>query len=455
MVVWSTVMSLGNGGLDGGIVGAMVFDQAAWLRFVGRLHPLVVHFPIALLLVAALLEIARTVRRRTDRPPGPGPATMTCLAFGAVGGAAAAFSGWTLAESVGGDEADLHRWLGVAASGIAIVALLSGVAARRSTRMTTIYRLTILLTAGLVGAAGHFGGSLVHGSGYLLGAFRAPVSDDPVVRTSLINTMPTAVETRCLDCHGPERQKGGVRFDTAAGLLAIGSNGPIITPGDPDESELVRRIQLPPDDPGMMPKGDEPLSAEEIAAIRAWIAGASAAGPSEPTEPLATDDHSTIDADARDAALERLRDAGVFAMRLAASSPHVLVRFDLAERPATDADLDLLRGLETSLVDLNLNGAELSDAGLARLESFEALERLSLAEASISAAGLPSLARLPRLRVLNLRATSADDEAIAGLASAPGLEQVVVWGTSVTADGAAALRGARPELEIIGAPGPE
>src|SRR5262245_4803550 len=48
---------------------------------------------------------------------------------------------------------------------------------------------------------------------------------------------------KCWQCHGPEKQKGGLRLDTAAGLAKGGDLGPVIVRGDPDKSLLVQAVR--------------------------------------------------------------------------------------------------------------------------------------------------------------------------------------------------------------------
>src|SRR5262249_51244255 len=83
----------------------------------------------------------------------------------------------------------------------------------------------------------------------------------------------------CLKCHGPTRQKGGLRFDSREGLLGKGDSGsPAVTPGKPDASEMVRRVTST-DASVRMPPGDARLTAAQIATLRKWIeAGATWSG---------------------------------------------------------------------------------------------------------------------------------------------------------------------------------
>ena len=61
----------------------------------------------------------------------------------------------------------------------------------------------------------------------------------------------------CLKCHGPTKQKGGLRFDTRDGLLGKGDSGsPAVVPGKPGASELIRRVTAT-DATVRMPPGDD------------------------------------------------------------------------------------------------------------------------------------------------------------------------------------------------------
>lgn len=77
----------------------------------------------------------------------------------------------------------------------------------------------------------------------------------------------------CVSCHGGVNAQGekvteyGLDLTTAKGALAGSEYGPVIEPGDPDNSYLVELIEA-----GDMPEEGDPLTPEEIDIIRAWIA---------------------------------------------------------------------------------------------------------------------------------------------------------------------------------------
>ena len=75
----------------------------------------------------------------------------------------------------------------------------------------------------------------------------------------------------CYDCHSLQtKSAAGLRLDDREALLAGGKSGPAVIPGKPGESLLIQRVLL--DDPKKrMPKGDDPLSAKEVADLKTWI----------------------------------------------------------------------------------------------------------------------------------------------------------------------------------------
>jgi mono/diheme cytochrome c family protein len=77
---------------------------------------------------------------------------------------------------------------------------------------------------------------------------------------------------RCFACHGPDKGEGGLRLnqrDTALAELDSGEHA--VVPGEPDQSELLRRITAEDAGERMPPEG-KPLEAEQVALVRQWIA---------------------------------------------------------------------------------------------------------------------------------------------------------------------------------------
>ena len=87
---------------------------------------------------------------------------------------------------------------------------------------------------------------------------------------------------QCQECHGPEKQKGGLRLDSRAGWQKGGDSGQAITPGEPAASLLMKAVAYTDRDLKMPP--EKKLSAAQIADIRQWIS----LGAHDPREPVAT-----------------------------------------------------------------------------------------------------------------------------------------------------------------------
>lgn len=73
---------------------------------------------------------------------------------------------------------------------------------------------------------------------------------------------------QCLSCHGPQKQKGGLRLDSTDAIKKGGDSGVIVQGGDPAKSLIYRAVSYH-DEPKMPPRGK--LSAEQITHIQRWI----------------------------------------------------------------------------------------------------------------------------------------------------------------------------------------
>jgi len=106
----------------------------------------------------------------------------------------------------------------------------------------------------------------------LLAAAVAPAADpprpDPAALKFFEDRVRPVLAERCFACHGPEKQKGGLRLDSSASLLKGGDRGPPVVPGRPDESLLVSAIRHG-EALKMPPKAK--LPPQEVADLTAWV----------------------------------------------------------------------------------------------------------------------------------------------------------------------------------------
>jgi hypothetical protein len=78
------------------------------------------------------------------------------------------------------------------------------------------------------------------------------------------------LEERCYSCHGPEKQKSGLRLDRKASALKGGESGPVIQPGKSAESKLIQLVSGADPEKVMPAKGPR-LTVQQVTLLRAWI----------------------------------------------------------------------------------------------------------------------------------------------------------------------------------------
>ncbi len=79
------------------------------------------------------------------------------------------------------------------------------------------------------------------------------------------------LEAHCYECHGTKKTRGRLRLDVKTSALKGGTTGPAVIPGNADDSLMIRRV-LGLDGDDRMPLDKDPLPADQIATLRAWIA---------------------------------------------------------------------------------------------------------------------------------------------------------------------------------------
>jgi hypothetical protein len=264
--------------------------------FLGHFHPMLAHLPVGGLVLLGILELLAMFPRFKDAARN----RRVILGVVAAGTAVTAGCGWLLSQA-GGYDAQLlfwHRLTGFGLAGAcAVTLLLCG-----STRQCG-YRLSLLTTLVLLVVAGHFGSTITHGRGFFTRYAPAPLRfflgepTPPIVTASppadvmqrrlFAEVVRPILQQRCLPCHGPEKQKGGLRLDSLAALREGGENGPAFVGGKPDESLMIQRLLLPLDDEDHMPPEGKPQpTPDEIGLLEWWInAGAPEDGTVESFKP--------------------------------------------------------------------------------------------------------------------------------------------------------------------------
>ncbi|HZZ74508.1 MAG TPA: c-type cytochrome domain-containing protein, partial [Puia sp.] len=248
------------------------------LEFVGHFHPVLVHLPIGILLIALFLQWLSS----RDSYRSYASVVPVVLLIGVVSAFLSCITGWLLSLSDDYDQTLVgwHMWMGISVAFVSLLLYTKTVNPRFgiSKKLLTLILLTLILVTG------HLGGSLTHGSDYLTKPL-ADVFGKDTVANVVIKPLPNVQEayvysdvvrpifqTKCFSCHGANKQKGKLRMDDSLLLMKGGKDGKVILPGNAPGSEMIKRLLLPVDNEDHMPPKEKPQPSEnQIALLQWWI----------------------------------------------------------------------------------------------------------------------------------------------------------------------------------------
>lgn len=451
----------------------ILLQSTGWSLFIGRFHPLLVHLPIGFLLIAALLEIGR----RTNKVNVNALTITFILLCSAIGASLACIAGYLLSLGGGYDTTllDRHKWQGI---GVAVFAWAAWFVTydkfqKKIPFGSKIYLGTFGIAVVLTMTAGHDGGSLTHGEGFLSQytpePFRTLVGMPPVkvpleeikpienIEQALVyqDIVQPILEMRCVQCHNASKSKGDLRLDEMTFILKGGESGPIFVAGNSAKSDLVKRCLLDEnDDQHMPPKGKPQLTNEQVALLSWWI---------EQGAPVGKKVSDLKKSDAVKPALASLTAGGAINQEKTPVSPVFSLKVDQADNKKINAlrkagllvnplsqDLNLLEvsavnakgfddlqvplltNLSGQIVSLKLGGTKITDASLKEIAKLKYLTKLYLDRTAISDAGLASLKSMQYLEYLNLIDTKVTDNGLKSIAAMKTMRSVYVWKSNVT-----------------------
>jgi uncharacterized membrane protein len=440
-------------------------------EFIGHLHPVLVHLPIGILLLACLF----LWQSRKDRYAHLQPAINIILLLGMISAIAACVTGYLLFQT--GDYDDdavaLHQWLGIS---VAVVSMLTFFCRRKIALQKWQLPLALILVI-LIFITGHLGGSLTHGSDYLSQPLTNLFTSDTVAvikRRTIQNVQEAVVytdiaqplfQTKCYGCHGDKKQKGKLRLDKPELIMKGGKDGVIIIPGKSAESELVKRISLPREDEHhMAPKEKPQLTEQEISLLKWWIDNGAdfvkkvkELPQPEKIKPFLTAlQHiqeerktttyvpSTPVERADETAIDRLKDLGIVVLPVAQNNNYLSANFSMS-KDIRDPVIKLLLPLKKQLVWLKLSNTQINDSALAIISECTNLTTLQLDKTNISDSGLHYLQTLAQLQILNLVGTKITAASILQLRNLKKLQSLYLYQTGIQNSDWAALKKAFPK----------
>jgi uncharacterized membrane protein len=443
-------------------------------EFFGHFHPLVVHLPIGILLMALLLNLlSRNPRYQAFKTVVP-----FILLCGMISAIVACISGYLLSISDDYNESIVswHMWMGIS---VAVVSVLWYLQERNFRFVRSLKFLSGALFI-LIMITGHLGGVLTHGSDYLTEPLANIFSDDasgnsvfiPVADVQEAAIYPDLVQpllqTKCYSCHGENKQKGGLRMDDTLSLMKGGEDGVVLSPRKAGESEMVRRILLPVDnDDHMPPREKGQLSESQISLLHWWIDNGAdfkkKVKDFEQPEKMKsvllsfqdvprTDDTLTFVpekpvAKADEEIFDKLNERGIMVLPVGKESNYISANF-FTDTLVTDEDIELLLSLKKQLIWLKIGFTDLKDEQMSKIAQLTNLTRLSMEHTSVSDQGIGQLKACSQLKYLNIVGTPVTAKGVLALKDLPELRSVYVYQTGIAKADWPELSAALPGTKI-------
>jgi uncharacterized membrane protein len=428
-------------------------------QIIGHFHPVVVHLPIGVLLLAVVFEFLS----RREKFEGLKTAVPISFLLGAFSAAVACLTGYLLSQSGEYDVETLwrHQWLGIGTMAVSFLFYRL----KKGDNRFIINALSVLLFIGIT-VTGHLGGSLTHGSDYLVKAFYPPsvqppkspkgeLSPEAVVFKDVIQPI---FKEKCVSCHGETKQKGKLRLDQADYIFKGGETGQVLLASRPDESDMIKRLLLPLDHKDHMPpKEKSQVSPSELALLQWWIANGA-------------DIHKTVkDLPALQAKNVNVKPALNYIPDIKVEKPNAEAIAALQKRNVVVVPIDKnqnflsissynlsdfstikepLKTLSKNIIWLKLSGTNLSDTTISSLSLMTNLTKLYLDKTAISDESLKQLSGLSNLVYLNLVGTKVTQNGVLSLKNLPKLKQLFLYQTGVKKEEEANLQVQLPNIEI-------
>lgn len=427
---------------------------------VARFHPLLVHMPIGILVLAFLMEIWR----RWKHQEALQIAIQFALGAGFLFGLLSVGTGFLLANEGGYPSSTLntHKWLGIALT--AVTGLLWWLSRAENSTVKRLYFSFFMVTMILLTLTGHHGGKMTHGANYLVtqpeeGSIEIlDITSTPVYETII----QPIISAKCNNCHNPSKAKGGLIMTTVDDLLKGGENGSIFDADEPLFSPMLARINLPLEEKEHMPpKGKKQLTTDEIRLLEWWIQNTHCSsclvGDLEVPEDVNVilskyqSQESMLNTNnipaVKPEVIEKLQAAGIKVNPVAIGNP--LLEVDLSNNDSiTQKQIRLLRKIRKNVVTLDLSNSNFSDGMSGILQKLEKLESLRLQKTEITDQALQNLSTLKYLKSLNLYGTSVGDASIEKLLQMSSLKSLYAWSSQISPEGVAHLESERPLLEV-------
>ena len=459
----------------------LISIRSNMMQFIGHLHPVIVHMPIGIMLLGIFLMFYQGRQSKNfDK--------VISLAFlvGSISATLACITGWLLSKSGEYDGALIqnHQWVGIATAligwGVYFIKKYKWI-------LVTLLLVFIIITS-------HFGATLTHGENYLLGSnkkvkkveqnknkdskkVQTILKDKDSIKIVIYNLYKEEIkpilQVKCYNCHGPLKQKGGLRLDSESFIKKGWKEGLILEAGNSLKSTMYTNLILPmEDDKHMPPMGKHQPTEQEIKTMKQWIEkGASF---EDELDTLYNSKKETI-ADSiqvvipvkkykfamrskevkkenmpipvSNETIEFFKNRNILLTGIGEGSNFMMANFINAES-FNSKDFDDLSLIKNELSILKLSNLPIKDSDLRMIRDFKNITKLNLENSAITDESIAYLKELPNLEQLNLYGTNVTDKSLSQMELFKKLAVIYLWKTKVTKEGIEHFVKIKPNVKI-------
>lgn len=423
------------------------------LKYVGKFHPLVLHLPIGSLLMTFLLLVVSRYQKA-----GLEKAIRIGVDFSFAGALMAALMGCLLSldDAYDFNSLKFHFWAGI----ITLILSFSLCILHRMKGKENLFFGSYLMTLLALTVTGHKGGQITHGEDYLSTAdlFEEPIM---VVQKDSVDYYKEVVhlifEDKCVSCHNSNKSKSELRLDRYDLMLNGGERGSMFDAQNPNESRLIRYINLPKEDKlHMPPKNKSQLSEKEKWLLTDWVTSSAYLKEGKVSllknEDLKSNVLSFLGAEKQVRAANREDLAKLLAtgFRIKPNALHDnLLRIKFMKPSLTNDHLKTLLKVKKQLFELDVSNTNFDDEMATILLDFPRLKHLRLDQTKISDDAL-SFLKNTALEVLNLCNTKVTHQGVQNLLKVKPPKTVYAWNTAIDRDQQKQLASIAPSLIHFG-----
>jgi uncharacterized membrane protein len=446
-----------------------------WELFVGRFHPLMVHLPIGIFILGYIFEVFFQLGYRNLINSRKIVIVTYCL--GLLAGIVAALTGWLLSfsDDYGIEPLNDHKYLGIVTLVVMLLVIIYQIKAplKKAKLKLAFSSVAILLT----GLTGHFGGTLTHGPSYLVEygpEFLKSKSSKTFVNIRekdidslhiYSNFIQPLFDNKCISCHNTEDNKGGLILQHYSNLFIDAEHDKPISAGNPDQSELLRRVSLPLNHKKIMPPRGAGFSYTDIQILRYWIENGADSLAVFNSDTMSKELITLINRDygldfspkpyyekvnvdrLDEAVMAQFRNSGFRVNYLSETNFLLDVAF---EKDSINKDqIQILNTVSDKITFLKLSKCNLSDDLIKEIADLPNLTRIDISKNSLSADVVTFLSKLEHLESVNLNETDINSESLRNLLTASSKLRIYVRNTKITTEELASLKQTYVNAEIV------